>query len=93
VLYVQNRLGFWVADGEETQWVFTKKRIGQSVLPVSDQKCTGIFERMVLKLAGNFSIPSRAPNEDLKTPLESLGFLDVDRLFRHEKRIFYDREI
>jgi hypothetical protein len=51
------------------------------------------MERMMLKLAGNFSIPSRAPNEDLKTPLESLDSLDVDRLFRHEKRIFYDREI
>jgi hypothetical protein len=51
------------------------------------------MERMMLKLAGNFSIPFRAPNEDLKTPLESLDFLDVDRLFRHEKRIFYDREI
>jgi hypothetical protein len=51
------------------------------------------MERMMLKLAGNFSIPSQAPNEDLKTPLESLDSLDVDRLFRHEKRIFYDREI
>jgi hypothetical protein len=46
------------------------------------------MERMILKLAGNFSIPSRAPNEDLKTPLESLDSLDVDRLFIHEKRIF-----
>jgi hypothetical protein len=51
------------------------------------------MERMMLKLAGNFSIPSQAPNEDLKTPLESLDSLDVDRLFIHEKRIFYDREI
>jgi hypothetical protein len=51
------------------------------------------MERMILKLAGNFSIPSRAPNEDLKTPLDSLDSLDVDRLFIHEKWIFYDREI
>jgi hypothetical protein len=51
------------------------------------------MERMMLKLAGHFSIPSRAPNEDLKTPLESLDSLDVDRLFILEKRIFYDREI
>jgi hypothetical protein len=48
---------------------------------------------MMPNLAGHFSIPSQAPNEDLKTPLESLGFLDVDRLFKHEKRIFYGREI
>jgi hypothetical protein len=49
--------------------------------------------RMILKLVGHFSIPSRAPNEDLKTPLESLDSVDVDRLFIHEKMIFYDREI
>jgi hypothetical protein len=51
------------------------------------------MERMILKLAGNFSIPSQAPNEDLKTPLDSLDSLDVDRLFKHEKWTFYDREI
>ena len=39
---------------------------------------------MIPNLAGKFSIPFRAPNEYLKTPLESLGFLDVDRLFKHE---------
>ena len=67
------------------QWLFVEKRIGQSILPVNDKKCTGIFERMMPNLAGHFSIPSQAPNEDLKTPLESLGFLDVDRLFNHVK--------
>jgi hypothetical protein len=51
------------------------------------------MERMMLKIVGLFSIPSQAPNEDLKTPLEILYSLDVDRLFRHEKWIFYDREI
>ena len=48
---------------------------------------------MILKLAGHFSIPSQALSEDLKTPLDSLDSLDVDRLFIHEKWIFYDREI
>ena len=48
---------------------------------------------MILKLAGHFSIPSQAPNEDLKTPLDILDSLDVDQLFIHEKQIFYDREI
>jgi hypothetical protein len=47
----------------------------------------------MLKLSGHFSIPFRAPNEDLKTPLEILDSLDVNRLFIHEKHIFYDREI
>jgi hypothetical protein len=51
------------------------------------------MERMILKLAGNFSIPSQAPNEDLKKPLDSLDSLDVDRLFKHAKQTFYDREI
>jgi hypothetical protein len=51
------------------------------------------MERMILKLAGNFSIPSQAPNEYLKAPLESSGFVDVDRLFKHAKQTFYDREI
>jgi hypothetical protein len=46
------------------------------------------MERMILKLAGNFSIPSQDPNADLKTPLDSLDSLDVDRLSKHENRLF-----
>jgi hypothetical protein len=41
-------------------------------------------------LVGKFSIASRAPNEDLKAPLESSGFVDVDRLFKHVKRTLHD---
>jgi hypothetical protein len=44
-------------------------------------------------LVGKFSIASRAPNEDMKAPLEISGFVDVDRLFKHAKWTFYDREI
>jgi hypothetical protein len=47
---------------------------------------------MILKLAGNFSIPSQTPNEDLKTPLDSLDSLDVDRLSKHAKKTLHDRE-
>jgi hypothetical protein len=50
------------------------------------------MERMILKLAGNFSIPSQTPNADLKAPLESSGFVDVDRLFKHSKQTLHDRE-
>jgi hypothetical protein len=45
---------------------------------------------MILKLAGHFSIPSQALNEDLKTPLDSLDSLDVDRLFKHAKQTLHD---
>jgi len=51
------------------------------------------MERMILKLGGNFLIPSQDPNEDLTTPLDILDSLDVDRLFIYEKWIFYDQEI
>jgi hypothetical protein len=50
------------------------------------------MERMILKLAGHFSIPSQTPNADLKAPLESSGFVDVDRLFKHSKQTLHDRE-
>jgi hypothetical protein len=50
------------------------------------------MERMILKLEGHFSIPSQAPNADLKAPLEISGFVDVDRLFKNAKRTFHDRE-
>jgi hypothetical protein len=50
------------------------------------------MERMILKIAGHFSIPSQAPNADLKAPLESSGFVDVDRLFKHAKQTLHDRE-
>jgi hypothetical protein len=57
---------------------------------VSDQKRTGIFERMMPNIVGKILIASRAPNADLKAPLESLGFVDVDRLFKHAKRTLHD---
>jgi len=60
---------------------------------VSDKKRTSNFWRIMPNLAGHFSILSQAQNEDLKAPLESLGVVDVDRLFKLVKRIFYDREI
>jgi hypothetical protein len=52
---------------------------------VSDKKRTGIFERTMPNLVGKILIASRAPNGDLKAPLEILGFVDVDRLFKHAK--------
>jgi hypothetical protein len=60
---------------------------------VSTQKSTDIFEGKMPNLVGKFSIASRAPNADMKAPLESSGFVDVDRLFKHAKQTFYDREI
>jgi hypothetical protein len=39
-------------------------------------------------LVGKFSIASRAPNADMKAPLEISGFVDVDRLFKHAKQDF-----
>ena len=47
---------------------------------------------MILKLEGHFSIPSQDPNEDMKTPLDSLDSLDVDRLSKHAKWTLHDRE-
>jgi hypothetical protein len=61
--------------------------------PVSTQKRTDIFDGKMPNLVGKFSIASRAPNVYLKAPLEISGFVDVDRLFKHAKRTFYDREI
>jgi hypothetical protein len=43
-------------------------------------------------LVGKILIASRAPNADLKAPLESSGFVDVDRLFKHAKQTLHDRE-
>jgi hypothetical protein len=60
---------------------------------VSTQKRTDIFDGKMAYLVGKFSIASRAPNADLKAPLEISGFVDVDRLFKHAKRTFYDQEI
>jgi hypothetical protein len=57
---------------------------------VSDKKCTGIFERMMPNLVGNIWPASQTPNEDLKAPLERLGFVDVDRLFKHAKQALHD---
>jgi hypothetical protein len=57
---------------------------------VSDKKCTGIFERTMPNLVGKILIASWAPNAYLKAPLESLGFVDVDRLFKHAKRTPHD---
>jgi hypothetical protein len=36
-------------------------------------------------MAGGILLPCQAPNEILKTPLEILGYLYVDRLFEHGK--------
>jgi hypothetical protein len=44
----------------------------------------------MLNLVGKFSIASRDPNAYLKAPLESSGFVDVDRLFKHEKQTLHD---
>jgi hypothetical protein len=41
----------------------------------------------------DFWLPSRALNADLKVPLESLGFLDVNWLFKHVKQTLHDLEI
>jgi hypothetical protein len=60
---------------------------------VRDKKCTSIFERMMPNLVGKILIASQAPNVDLKEPLEILGFVDVDQLFKHAKWTFHDREI
>jgi hypothetical protein len=57
---------------------------------VSTQKRTDIFEGKMPNLVGKFSIASRAPNADLKAPLESSGFVDVDRLFKHAKQTLHD---
>jgi hypothetical protein len=57
---------------------------------VSDKKRTGIFERTMPNLVGKILIASRAPNADLKAPLEILGFVDVDRLFKHAKWTLHD---
>jgi hypothetical protein len=57
---------------------------------VSDQKRTGIFERTMPNLVGKILIVSWDPNGDLKAPLERLGFVDVDRLFKHAKRTLHD---
>jgi hypothetical protein len=57
---------------------------------VSDKKRTGIFERTMPNLVGKILIASRDPNADLKAPLEILGFVDVDRLFKHAKRTLHD---
>jgi hypothetical protein len=48
------------------------------------------FERTMPNIVGKILIASRAPNADLKAPLEILGFVDVDRLFKHAKRTFHD---
>jgi hypothetical protein len=48
---------------------------------------------MMPNIAGDFLIPSQALNEDLKLPLEILGFLDVNRLFKHVKQTLHDSEI
>lgn len=48
---------------------------------------------MMPNLVGNVLVPSRAPNTDLKASLENLGFVDVDQLFKHVKKTFYDQEI
>jgi hypothetical protein len=61
-----------------------------NLLCVSDKKRTGIFERTMPNLVGKILIASRAPNGDLKAPLESLGFVDVDRLFKHAKQTLHD---
>jgi hypothetical protein len=60
------------------------------IIPVSDQKRTNIFERTMSNIVGKFLIASRAPNADLKAPLESSGFVDVDRLFKHAKQTLHD---
>jgi hypothetical protein len=57
---------------------------------VRDKKCTGIFERTMPNLVGKFFIASRDPNAYLKEPLEILGFVDVDRLFKHSKWTLHD---
>jgi hypothetical protein len=45
---------------------------------------------MMPNIVGNILLASRAPNAYLKAPLERLGFLDVDRLFKHEKQTLHD---
>jgi hypothetical protein len=61
-----------------------------SLIPVSDKKRTSIFERVMPNLVVKILIASQAPNADLKAPLESLGFVDVDRLFKHAKQTLHD---
>ena len=61
-----------------------------TLVSVSDKKCTGIFERTMPNLVGKILIASWAPNGDWKEPLEILGFVDVDRLFKHEKQTLHD---
>jgi len=51
------------------------------------------FWRMIPNLVGNFWLPSQTPNAYLKVPLEILGFLDVNRLFKHVKQTLHDSEI
>ena len=48
---------------------------------------------MIPNIVGKLWLDSRAPNADLKAPLEILGFLDVDRLFKHAKQTLHDWEI
>ena len=57
---------------------------------VSDKKCTGIFERMMPNIVGKILIASQDPNAVMKAPLEILGFVDVDRLFKHAKQTLHD---
>ena len=57
---------------------------------VRDKKHTGIFERTMPNIVGKILIASQDPNADLKAPLERLGFLDVDRLFKHAKQTLHD---
>ena len=57
---------------------------------VSTQKRIDIFDGKIPNLVGKFSIDSQDPNADLKAPLEILGFVDVDRLYKHEKRTTHD---
>ena len=49
----------------------------------------GKFLKMMPHLVGNFSLPSRALNEDLKVPLERLGCLVVNKLFERVKQTLH----
>jgi hypothetical protein len=48
---------------------------------------------MMPNLVGKILTASQASNADLKAPLEILGFVDVDRLFKRSKRALHDQEI
>jgi hypothetical protein len=54
------------------------------------KKCTGIFERMMPNLVWDVLLASWTPNADLKAPLESLGFVYVNKLFKHAKQTLHD---